>query len=68
MHAHVGDEIRVDSPVTGGALREGEIREIREQGGVVHYVVRWDDGHETIFFPGPDAHVVHLGRRASRAR
>jgi hypothetical protein len=23
-----------------------------------HYRVRWDDGHESEFFPGPDAKVV----------
>jgi hypothetical protein len=22
------------------------------------YRVRWDDGHESVYFPGPDAHLV----------
>jgi hypothetical protein len=52
----------VDAPVTGGTPREGEIIAIRHEGGVLHYVVRWDDGHETVFFPGSDAHVVRTGR------
>jgi hypothetical protein len=60
MKAKIGDEIVVDSPHTGGAPREGEIIDIRDAGGVVHYVVRWDDGRETVFFPGSDAHVVKL--------
>jgi len=60
--ARVGDEIVVDSPRTGGLPREGEIIEIRSQGGVEHYVVRWDDGRETVFFPGSDARIVRLGR------
>jgi hypothetical protein len=35
---------------------------------VVHYRVRWDDGHEAIFYPGSDAHTVHPGKRAGAAR
>jgi Domain of unknown function (DUF1918) len=62
MEAKVGDEIVVDATVTGGPRREGEITEIRDEGAVVHYVVRWDDGHETMFYPGSDAHIVRPGR------
>lgn len=62
MNAKVGDEIVVDATVTGGPRREGEIIEIRGGGDVVHYLVRWDDGHQTLFYPGSDAHVVRPGR------
>jgi hypothetical protein len=62
MNAKVGDEIVVDATVTGGPRREGEIIEIRGAGDVVHYLVRWDDGHQTLFYPGSDAHVVRPGR------
>jgi hypothetical protein len=62
MKAKVGDEIVVDAAQTGGAPREGEVLEVREAGDVLHYVVRWDDGHESVFYPGSDAHVVRLGR------
>ena len=62
MKAKVGDEIVVDATVTGGPRREGEIVEIRDEGDVTHYVVRWDDGHETVFYPGSDAHVVRPAR------
>lgn len=61
MDPKVGDEIVVDARRAGGPLREGEIVGIMDRGGVVHYVVRWDDGRETVFFPGADAHVVRLG-------
>jgi hypothetical protein len=67
MKASVGDEIVVDSAHTGESRREGQILEIREQGGVQHFRVRWDDGHETIFYPGSDAHVVHLRRPRGRS-
>ena len=60
MDARVGDEIVVDAVHTGEPKREGEILEVEVRDGVVHYRVRWDDGHETIFFPGSTSHVVNL--------
>jgi hypothetical protein len=60
MDAKVGDEIVVDAVHTGDPKREGEILEVDVRDGVVHYRVRWDDGHETIFFPGSTTHVVNL--------
>ncbi|HWS47033.1 MAG TPA: DUF1918 domain-containing protein [Acidimicrobiia bacterium] len=60
MDAKVGDEIVVDSLHTGEPRREGEILEVLDSGGVVHFRVRWDDGHESIFYPSSTAHVVRL--------
>ena len=60
MHANVGDEIVVDGVNLGDPKREGEVIEVETSGGVVHYRVRWDDGRETIFYPGSTAHVVNL--------
>jgi flavodoxin len=57
MHANVGDEIVVDAPHTGDVQRKGEIVEVLDAGGTVHYRVRWEDGHVSLFFPGSDAHV-----------
>jgi uncharacterized protein DUF1918 len=62
MDANVGDEIVVDAPHTGDPARRGEVLEVLQRGGIVHYRVRWDDGHESVFFPRSDAHVVHLGQ------
>lgn len=58
MHAKVGDEIVVDSRKLGAPARSGRVAEVREGGGVEHYLVRWDDGHESVFFPSSNAHVV----------
>jgi hypothetical protein len=63
MAARPGDEIVVDNERTGEPKREGEILEVESKGGVVRYAVRWDDGRESIFFPGSTAHVVNLGSR-----
>jgi hypothetical protein len=37
--------------------RSGEIVEILAGAAGKHYRVRWDDGHETTFFPSSDATV-----------
>jgi hypothetical protein len=61
MDVRVGDEMVVDSGHVGGPTRKGVVLQILGEGDTEHYLVRWDDnGHETIFFPGPDAHVVQL--------
>jgi hypothetical protein len=59
MQAKVGDHLVVDSNKVGSPQREGEIVEVRGADGAPPYVVRWDDGHEGMAFPGPDAHVTH---------
>lgn len=70
MDASVGDEIVVDSMELGGPVRKGEIREVHGGNGEPRFfLVRWDDGHETTFFPGATSHVVHLSsHRATRRR
>lgn len=67
MKANVGDELVVDSLHTGDPPRKGQVVEVLESGGVLHYVVRWEDGHTSIFYPSSDAHVVHLNERGSRS-
>lgn len=62
MHAQVGDEIVVDGPRQGDMPKKGEVLEVRQTGGVEHYRVRWDDGHEGLFYPGSDAHSLHPGK------
>ncbi len=61
IHAHIGDEIVVDSMQLGHPARKGRVLEVLGDGDVVRYRVEWDDGHESVFFPGTTSHVVHLG-------
>ena len=63
MDANIGDEIVVDPVNLGDPKREGEILAVETRGDVVHYQVRWDDGHESLFYPGSTTHVVKPGRR-----
>ena len=58
MKAKIGDHIVVESHTVGSPRREGEIVEVRGTDGDPPYVVRWNDGHEGLTFPGADAHVV----------
>ena len=59
MEAAVGDRIVVAGANLSGHMRDGEIIKVGSH-GAPPYLVRWsDDGRETHFFPGPDAHVSH---------
>lgn len=59
--ANVGDRLHVHGHTVGQSDHEGEIVEVRGPGGTPPYIVRFDDGHESLVFPGPDATVEHPG-------
>jgi Domain of unknown function (DUF1876)/Domain of unknown function (DUF1918) len=62
MKAEVGDRIVVASGTLHRPIRDGEILQTGAAGGSP-YLVRWSDsGNESLFFPGPDAHVEHVER------
>jgi hypothetical protein len=60
MQAAVGDRLLVRGGTVGQADRAGEIIEVRGVSGSPPYVVRFDDGHTRLIFPGPDA-VIEVG-------
>ncbi|MGW5452755.1 DUF1918 domain-containing protein [Nocardia sp. NPDC003979] len=55
MHANVGDHLVVNTRAVGMRDRRGEILEVRGTDGEPPYVVRFDDGHESLVYPGPDS-------------
>jgi hypothetical protein len=59
MKASVGDRIDIPGKHVGEDGRHGEIVAVHGPDGDPPYVVRWSDGHEGIFFPGPDAAIQH---------
>ena len=59
MKAEIGDRLHVHSRTVGTPDRTSQIIEIRGQDGAPPYLVRRDDGHEALVFPGPDATVEH---------
>lgn len=58
MDAGIGDEIVVESAHLDAHRRRGEVLEVIGSGDARHYRVRWEDGHESVYVPGPDARVV----------
>jgi Domain of unknown function (DUF1918) len=68
MQAAVGDRLQVHANVVGNPGRAGEIVEVRGAGGEPPYLVRFDDGHTTLVFPGPDAIIEHPRRKARKGR
>jgi len=67
MKAAVGDRIVIAADRSDGPIRDGEVLSVGADGGEP-FRVRWSDsGHETLFYPGPDAHVQHLEHATSSA-
>ena len=59
----VGDVIVVAAHRVGEPERTAEIVEVLGDAARPHFRVRWDDGRETIFYPGSDAIVRHAVTR-----
>ena len=52
VEASVGDTVEVSGRRVGDPGRTGEILEILGEDDHRHYRVRWEDGHETMLYPG----------------
>jgi hypothetical protein len=63
MQARVGDRIVVESRKVGDPRRSGAVVEVLTGPETDHYRVRWDNGHESIFYPSSDATVEHTRRK-----
>ena len=57
MRAVVGDRLHVHGHTVGERDRMGKIIDVRGADGAPPYMVRFDDGHEALVFPGPDCVV-----------
>ncbi len=61
MKANVGDRIVIKGHHIGDPDRDGVVLEVHGPESGPPYLVRWEEnGHETLFFPGPDATVEHF--------
>ena len=61
MRAEVGSRIRIHGARVGNSERHGEVLETRGEDGGPPYLVRFDDGGESLIFPGPDCELEHQG-------
>lgn len=59
MRASVGDRLHVHGRTVGTPDQTAEILEIRGEDGGPPYLVRHEDGHEGLVFPGTDTSVEH---------
>lgn len=67
MIAETGDRIVVQGTRLDEHVRDGEILEVRGPRGAPPYLVRWsDDGHVSLFFPGPTSSVKPTQRHPAR--
>ena len=57
-----GDRLVVHAHRQGEPPRDAEILEVLHTEHAA-YRVRWDDGHESIVYPGPDVTIEHYPRR-----
>jgi hypothetical protein len=62
-----GDLVVVEGHRVGEGRRIGEILEVLGTPGHVHYRVRWDDDHESVFYPSSDAIIQHTKRTRGAA-
>ena len=54
MHAQPGDRIIIRGRTVESSDRHGEVIEVRGPDGGPPYSVRFDDGHESVVYPGGD--------------
>jgi hypothetical protein len=57
MQANVGDCLHIHGHLVGQSDRLGDIVEVRGPDGSPPYLVRFDDGHQDLVVPGPDATI-----------
>ena len=55
--AQAGDWIVIHPHAVGEHPREGLILEVLGEPGHERYRVRWDEEHESVFYPGSDAAI-----------
>ena len=65
--ARAGDRISITGHSVGDAPKTAVILEILGESGHERFRVRWEDGHESIFFPGEDAVLVRPARRRTKS-
>ncbi len=63
MKAAIGDQLIVKGRHQGDGDRHGQIIEIHGEQGSPPYLVQWQDGHESVFFPSADTVVGQQPRR-----
>ncbi|HET9648408.1 MAG TPA: DUF1918 domain-containing protein [Microlunatus sp.] len=61
MRASVGDRLHFQSNTVGTPEHSALVIETRGEAGAPPYYIRYDDGRETVVYPGPDCRIEHTG-------
>ncbi len=64
---HVGDELFEESERVGLPRRKGKVLEVLGAADTVHYLVRWEDGHESTIYPSAGT-VTFVAKAAKSGR
>uniref|UniRef100_UPI0039BF1030 DUF1918 domain-containing protein n=1 Tax=Lentzea alba TaxID=2714351 RepID=UPI0039BF1030 len=68
MRADAGDRLWIHSSRQGMPARGGRILAVHGGEGRPPYRVRFDDGHETLYVPGPDCLILPRKQDRSSGR
>lgn len=68
MQASVGDKLHVHGRTVGAGDALLEVVEVRGERGGPPYLVRGEDGHERLVYPGPDTTVETSGQPPASAK
>jgi hypothetical protein len=63
FRGHSGDLVVIEGHRVGQGQLIGEILEVLGEPGHERYRIRWESGHETVFYPSNDAIIEHAQRR-----
>lgn len=61
MQIAAGSRIVIHGAHVGDTERHGAVLEARGDAGGPPYLIRFDDGSESLIFPGPDLEIEHRG-------
>lgn len=59
--ARVGDRLALPPRVAGGAVRTAIVVEVMGDDGSPPFLLRWDDGSQTIVYPSTAAYMMRPG-------
>ena len=67
VRAAAGDVIEVSGRRVGDHARLGKILELLGSEDHPHFLVRWEDGHESVLYPGEGTTIRPVRRREASA-
>ncbi len=65
--ANAGDMVEVVGHKVGESARHGRIVEVLGEPGHVHYRVAWEDGRESVLYPGDDLRITRVAAKTKTA-